>query len=252
MRAIRIAGIGMVVAGVLSIAGAGPAAARAGAGGCPLPRFGPGRDYHPHIDAARFSSLVDNAWFPLRVGTTWLYAGRRDGQAVVDVVKATRHTRMIDGVRTRVVADRLFAGGRLAERTSDYFAQDACGNVWYFGEDTAELDEHGRVTSRDGTWHAGVDGAEPGVVMQAHPQLDRRFRQEWYAGSAEDTFSVRDRTARVTVPAGTYTHALRTAEHSRLEPNVIDNKYYVRGIGEVQEIAVHGPQERLGLVEVLR
>jgi hypothetical protein len=188
----------------------------------------------------------------MRVGTTWLYAGRRDGAAVVDIVKATRHTRMIHGVRTRVVADRLFARGHLAERTSDYYAQDACGNVWYFGEDTAELDARGRVTSRDGTWHAGVDGAQPGVVMQARPQLGRRFRQEWLAGVAEDTYVLRDRSATVTVPLGTFTHALRTAETSRLEPAVTDNKYYVRGIGEVKEVAVRGPQERLGLVEVLR
>ena len=181
MRRRTITTIGIVLTGVLSAAVAvGPGAAGAGtAGSCPLPRFGPGRDYHPHIDPANFSARVDNPWFPLRVGTTWLYAGRAEGQGVVDVVKATRHTRMIDGVRTRVVADRLFAAGHLAERTSDYFAQDSCGNVWYFGEDTAELGRRGHVVSTEGTWHSGVDGAEAGVVMQAHPQLDRRFRQEW-------------------------------------------------------------------------
>jgi hypothetical protein len=188
----------------------------------------------------------------MRVGATWFYTGRGDGEAVIDVVKATRHTRVIAGVRARVVADRLYARGHLAERTSDYYAQDACGNVWYFGEDTAELDRRGRVTSREGTWHAGVNGAEPGVVMQAHPQLDRRFRQEWFAGHAEDTYVLRDRAATVTVRAGTFHSALRTVETSRLEPNVVDNKYYVRGIGEVKEVAVKGPLERLSLVEVLR
>jgi hypothetical protein len=188
----------------------------------------------------------------LRVGTTWLYTGRDGGDPVVDVVKSTRHTRMIDGVRARVVADRLFAAGHLAERTSDYFAQDICGNVWYFGEDTAELGPRGRVLNTEGTWHAGVDGAQPGVFMQAHPQVGRRFRQEWLRGVAEDTFVVRDRAVSVTVPFGSFTHALRTAEFSRLEPNVVDSKYYVRGIGEVAERAVKGPQETLGLVDVLR
>jgi hypothetical protein len=234
---------------LLGAVAAGPASA---AGGCSLPRFGPGVDYHPHIDPARFGAKVTNPWYPLRVGTTWLYAGRDGADHVVDVVKATRHTRMIDGVRTRVVADRLFAAGQLAERTSDYFAQDRCGNVWYFGEDTAELGPHGRVLNTDGTWHAGVGGAQPGVFMQAHPQLDRRFRQEWLRGVAEDTFALRDRSASVTVPYGSFEHALRTSEFSRLEPDVLDNKYYVRGIGDVKELAVRGPREVLRLVDVLR
>jgi hypothetical protein len=253
MRAIKICGIGAVLIGVLSVAVvAGPAAAGTGAEHCPLPQFVAGRDYHPHIDPTRYSANITNPWYPLRVGATWIYAGHREGKSVVDIIKATRHTRMVDGVRTRVVADRLFAGGQLAERTSDYFAQDVCGNVWYFGEDTAELDAHGRVINRDGTWHGGVAGAQPGVYMQAHPQIGRRFRQEWSAGVAEDTFSARDRSASISVPFGTYTHALRTAETTRLEPAVTDNKYYVRGIGEVREIAVRGPQEQLDLVDVLR
>jgi hypothetical protein len=249
MRASRISAVGIVLASVFVAAGSPASGAPAG---CPLPQFGPGRDYHPHIDPARFGPRITNPWFPMRVGATWLYAGRSGGDAVLDVVKATRHTRVIAGVRTRVVQDRVFAGGLLEETTSDYYAQDECGNVWYFGEDTAELNARGQVTSREGTWHAGVDGAQPGVVMQAHPQLDRRFRQEWYAGHAEDTYVLRERGVTVTVRAGTFRGALRTAETSRLEPNVVDNKYYVRGIGEVREVAVRGPHETLGLVEVLR
>jgi hypothetical protein len=252
MRALRIAGAAVVLAGALTVATAAAGPASAAGGRCPLPRFGPGADYHPHINPTRFSARVTNPWYPLRVGTTWIYAGHGDGTTVIDVVKSTRHTRVIDGVTTRVVADLVFDAGHLAERTHDYFAQDVCGNVWYFGEDTAELDAHGHVLNTDGTWHAGVHGAQPGVFMQAHPQLDRRFRQEWLAGVAEDTFVVRDKSASVSVPFGSFTHALRTAEFSRLEPNVLDNKYYVRGIGEVKELAVRGPRETLGLVEILR
>lgn len=252
MRVSRILGAAVVLVGALTVitAAAGPAAAAGGR--CPLPRFGPGADYHPHINPAHFSAHVTNPWYPLRVGATWLYAGRDGGDPVVDVVKSTRHTRMIEGVRTLIVADRLFAAGHLAERTSDYFAQDSCGNVWYFGEDTAELGVHGRVLNTDGTWHAGAHGAQPGVFMQAHPQVGRRFRQEWSRGVAEDTFVVRDRSTKVTVPLGSFTHALRTTEFSRLEPKVIDSKYYVRGIGDVKELTVRGPRETLRLVDVLR
>ncbi|MDQ1630065.1 MAG: hypothetical protein QOC80_37, partial [Frankiaceae bacterium] len=124
----------------------------------------------------------------------------------------TSRTRVVDGVRTRVVEDRLFLAGRLEERTSDDYAQDTCGNVWYFGEDTAVLDRQGRVTDRSGSFHAGVDGAQPGVFMQADPALNRRFRQEWSPGEAEDTFRVVDRSDAVAVPYGRFAAALKTEE----------------------------------------
>jgi hypothetical protein len=154
-------------------------------------------------------------------------------------------------VRARVVEDRLYLDGVLAERTADYYAQDRCGNVWYFGEDTAELDRHGRVLNTDGSWHTGVHGAEPGVFMQSAPQLGRRFRQEWFAGQAEDTFRVVDFAARVSVPFGTFPSALRTEERTALEPGVLDAKYYVAGVGEVFEGSLSGPREVLRLVEII-
>jgi hypothetical protein len=218
---------------------------------CHLPKFGPGGAYHPHIDPADFSPNVTNGLFPLTPGTTLVYTGTKDGKQALDLFATTSRTRVIDGVTTRVVEDRLYLNNRLHERTSDYYAQDRCGNVWYFGEDTAELDRHGNVTSTEGSFHAGVDGAEPGVFMQANPQVDRKFRQEWYQGHAEDQFSVIDRSTPVTVPYGSFDHALRTRELTVLEPAVLDNKYYVEGIGEVAEVSVQGPHEVLRLVEII-
>jgi hypothetical protein len=218
---------------------------------CPLPAFGPGSDYHPRLDRSGFGPDVTNPWFPLPVGRTYVYSGVKDGRTSVDVVTVTGRTRVIDGVRTRIVEDRLLRDGRLEERTSDYYAQDACGNVWYFGEDTAELDRTGRVVDRSGSFHAGVDGAEPGVFMQAEPQLGRRFRQEWYRGEAEDTFRAVDLSDPVHVPYGQFRHALRTEETTALEPGVVDAKHYVRGIGEVEEHTVRGGVERFVLVDVL-
>jgi hypothetical protein len=239
------------VAALAAVAlGVVPASA-ASADSCRLPRFGPGGSYHPHIRPTDFRSRVDNRWFPLTPGRTLVYTGTKDGSKALDLVVATSRTRLIDGVRTRVVEDRLYLDNVLEERTSDYYAQDRCGNVWYFGEDTAELDRHGHVVSTEGTWHAGVDGAQPGVFMQAHPQLGRRFRQEWYRGQAEDVFKVIDRSAAVTVPYGSFRHALRTAEWTALEPEVLDNKYYVKGIGEVAELSVKDPREALRLVEII-
>jgi hypothetical protein len=243
----RVAGVvGLVAAAVWVV----PSPAGAGSS-CPLPRFGPGPAYHPHIRPADFSPQVDNRWFPLTPGKLLVYSGIKDGKKALDLFAPSSRTRVIDGVRTRVVEDRGYLDNVLEERTSDYYAQDRCGNVWYFGEDTATLDRHGRVVDTEGTWHAGVDGAQPGVFMQAHPQLGRSFRQEWYQGQAEDVFKVIDHSAPVTVPYGSFRHALRTAETTALEPGVLDNKYYVRGIGEVAELAVRGPREEFKLVEII-
>ena len=218
---------------------------------CPLPVYGPGRSYRPRISRRSFTAKVTNPWFPLVVGRTMVYTGIKDGKRALNIIVVTRHVRRIDGVPTRVVEDRLYLNDVLEERTRDYYAQDRCGNVWYFGEDTATLDAHGRVTSRDGSFHAGVGGALPGVMMQAKPQVGRWFRQEWQPGQAEDRFKTITTRARVTVPYGSFRHALRTEERTRLEPDVVDNKYYVRGVGEVVEGAVKGDQERLTLVEII-
>jgi hypothetical protein len=218
---------------------------------CPLPKFGPGKDYHPKIDPEDFGPNVTNPLFPQVPGRTYVYTGTKDGQAALDIVTPTSKTRVIDGVRTRVVQDRLYLDNVLEERTADYYAQDECGNVWYFGEDTATLDEHGHVIDTEGSFHAGVDGAQPGVFMQAKPEIGRWFRQEWSAGHAEDQFRALDLNATVKVPAGNFTHALRTEEKTALEPGVLDNKYYVRGIGEIEEVAVKGGTEKLVLVEII-
>jgi hypothetical protein len=246
----RISVVLLVAAGLL--AGGGSTASAGDAGkGCRLPVFGPGASYHPTIRASEFSPRVTNPWFPLVVGRTMIYSGVKDGKQALNVMVVTPHTRRVDGVRTRVVEDRLYLDGVLEERTRDYYAQDRCGNVWYFGEDTAMLDARGRVVSTEGSFHAGVDGAQPGVFMQAHPQMGRWFRQEWYAGHAEDRFKVLALHSTVTVPLGRFRDALRTEERTDLESAVVDNKYYVRGIGEVFEGAVKGPREGLSLVEII-
>jgi hypothetical protein len=218
---------------------------------CPLPKFGPGRDYHPVFDAATFSPRITNTWTPMPVGRTYIYAGREGKTQMIDIVEASTRTKVIDGARTRAVNDRVLVNGRVTERTTDFYSQDQCGNVWYFGEKTAELNRHGQVTTRSGSFTAGVHGAQPGVYMQAHPQIGREFRQEWRLGSAEDRFHALSTNNKITVPAGTFRHVLRTQEKDGLEPGVIDNKYFAPGIGSVREQTVKGPTEVLHLVQIL-
>jgi len=225
--------------------------ARPASASCPLPTFGPGKDYRPALDPSKFSPNVENPWFPLHSGTTWVYTGTKDGKPALDLVTVSSRTITIDGVQNRLVEDRLFLDNVLEERTTDYYSQDACGNVWYFGEDTATLDAHGKVVDRSGSFRAGVKGAQPGVFMQSRPEVGRWFRQEWFAGEAEDQFRAIDLNTSGKVPYGSFTHAIRTEEKTALEPDVLDNKQYVRGIGEVIEKAVKGPVEKLELVDVL-
>jgi len=218
---------------------------------CHLPTFGPGSSYRPRINPADFSPNVTNPLFPLVPGRGVVYTGTKDEKSALNLVLTTSRTKVIDGVTTRVVEDRLYLDNVLEERTSDYYAQDRCGNVWYFGEDTAELDRNGHVVDTEGSFHAGVDGAQPGVFMQNQPKVGLHFRQEWYRGQAEDTFSVISLDTRVTVPAGSFRHALLTRETTALEPGIVDHKQYVKGIGEVEEVTVKGPREKFVLVEVI-
>jgi hypothetical protein len=243
--------LAVAMAGATVLVGTGTAQA-GGSESCPLPKFGPGGTYHPTIRPADFSANITNSWLPMPVGRTLVYTGAKDGKKAFDVVTVSSRTRRVDGVTTRVVLDRLFLDNVLEERTSDYYAQDKCGNVWYFGEDTAVLDKAGKVTDRSGSFHAGVHGAQPGVFMQPAPQIDRWFRQEWYRGQAEDRYRALSTSASVRVRYGSFTHALRTEEQTSLEPGVVDNKYYVRGIGVVKEITVKGGDETMQLVEVLQ
>jgi hypothetical protein len=199
-----------------------------------------------------FSPNVTNPWFPLRPGVTLVYRGVKDGKPARDVVTVTGRTRVVGGVRCRVVEDRLYLGGRLAERTTDWYAQHRDGSVWYFGEETAELGPNGKVLSTEGTWQAGIDGARAGIYMPAHPRPGQTGRQEYYRAHAEDHFRVLGLGVSVRVPGVASRGSLLVKEWTPLEPGVIDHKYYVRGIGTVKEQTVKGGDELLELVAVQR
>jgi hypothetical protein len=203
------------------------------------------------LNPADFAHPQDNPWFPLRPGTTTILRGTDEGEHLRERVHVTYRTKRIQGVPTRVVTDVLRrAGGKLAERTTDWYAADNTGDVWYFGEATATYDAKGHLESREGSWQAGRAGARAGMVMPAHPHATQAFRQEFYRGHAEDQFTVVSLSARVHTAAASSTHALLTKEFTRLEPGVLDHKYYVRGIGTVLEQTVRGGSERNELVSV--
>jgi hypothetical protein len=200
--------------------------------------------------ASEFSPRVDNPWYPLKPGTSYTYRGVKDGQPARDVMTVTHRTRRIGGVNCVVIEDRLYLSGHLGERTTEWYSQDRQGNVWYFGEDTAELDATGHITSTAGTWRAGIQGARPGVFMFAHPLVGHSAQQEYFKGQAADHFQVLSLHAVAKVPYISSAQAMLTKEWTPLEPGTIDHKLYVRGIGTVLEQTIKGGDERNALISV--
>jgi hypothetical protein len=189
-----------------------------------------GQPYAPHMDPADFSTTVDNAYFPLTPGTTHTYEDENERV----VVTVTASTRMVMGIETVVVRDRQFDGARLTEDTEDWFAQDGEDNVWYFGESTAECRD-GEVTSHAGSWEAGVDGAQPGIVMLGQPEVGDYYRQEYYPGHAEDVARVREVGATLRVGDTTYQDVLVTEDFTALEPGQLEHKGYAPEVGLIRE-----------------
>src|SRR5262245_22414885 len=199
------------------------------------------------IDPANFVDKIDNPFFPLQPGTTFTYQSP-DG-SVVDVFTVTDQTKTILGVECTVIQDNVFTDGKLSETTLDYFAQDKAGNVWYFGENTKELDANGKVISTEGTWLSGKHGATPGIIMEASPKVgDTYFQEIAPKDKAQDQATVDSLNAHANVPFGNFNHVLETIETTPFDPTTIDHKFYATGVGEVLEFSNTG--ERLELVSV--
>jgi hypothetical protein len=205
--------------------------------------------YHPSVDPSQFTDQITNPYFPLTPGTVMVYEGTRDGVPLRIELTVTNDTKVIMGVKCVVVRD--IVTGALEERTSDWYAQDASGNVWYFGEDTKEY-TNGVVSSTAGSWEAGVDGALPGIIMQANPVQGDAYRQEYRPTVAEDVAMVKQLNARAQVPAGNYTNVLVTNDRDLLDLNKDEDKYFAPGVGMVKLTGlVNGHREEVWLTSIL-
>jgi hypothetical protein len=202
------------------------------------------------LDPGNFVSEVTNPYFPLKPGTTFIYRGETEGTPTRTVTTVTYDTKMILGVTTTVVHDQGYEGNLLVEDTFDWYAQDKDGNVWYFGEDTKELDEKGNVISTEGSWEAGVNGAEPGIIMLADPKKGDKYQQELAPGVAEDMAQVIGFEDSRCVRYGCFDHVLVTKEWTPLERGVVDYKYYAPGVGFIFGTTVKGGDEQTELVRV--
>src|SRR3954471_8083649 len=221
------------------------------AGACSDSSTGPSFQ-NPPFDPSNFVSGVTNPHLPLTPGTINYYQGVSGGQAQTDSVHTPSETKTILGVVTTVVHDRVYTNGELTEDTFDWYAQDKDGNVWYLGEDTKEL-ENGQVVSTEGSWEAGVKGAEAGILMWGDPaaHIGEEYRQEFSRGVAEDFGKVVAVDQSVTVSYGTLTGCVKTEDRSALEPGIVENKFYCPGIGVTLEQGVQGSADRNELVAIV-
>jgi hypothetical protein len=227
----------------VALAAAAPAAA------APIPQ---GHE-HVALDPADFSTKIDNPYWPMRPGTRWIARESEPGGPFHRIaVTVTRRTKTLaNGVTARAVHDQDTVHGRTVEDTYDWYAQDRAGNLWYLSEQTTEY-EHGRPASTAGSFEAGVDGAEGGVIVPAHPRRGMRYRQEEYRGHAEDRAAIVSLREQVTVPAGHYRRVLMTRETNPLEARNVEFKFLARGVGPVLAVATSGGADREELVRMRR
>jgi hypothetical protein len=207
--------------------------------------------YAPKIDPANFVASINNRYLPYKPGTKFHFEGVRGTTPQTDDEVVLHRTKRILGVSSTVVRDTVSEHGRAVERTDDWYAQDKQGNVWYMGEDAFDL-KNGRFVKAGDSWKSGVNGAQPGIIMPAHPRPGDAYRQEYYPpGKALDQARVLRLTGTRTVPAGSFKHLLVTSERSPLEPQT-EQKYYAPGLGEVAERVVKGHHEEFKLVSVTK
>jgi hypothetical protein len=194
----------------------------------------PGDDgtYEADLDPADFVTAIDNQYLPLSPGNRWVYESVEDDEVERVEVVVTSDRKQILGIPAVVVRDTVTVDGELVEDTYDWFAQDREGNVWYLGEDSKEY-EDGDVVSTAGSWQAGVDGAQAGIVMLADPAVGQVYRQEFYPGEAEDMAEIVRRGASESLAVGEFDNLVVIREWNPLEPDVVEEKYYAPGIGQI-------------------
>jgi hypothetical protein len=228
-----------------------------GIGGARGSNPGGGPDHLPqgsevvHLNPSDFTTRIDNPYWPMSPGSRWVYqetdSHGTDQKVVVKVTHKTK--RIANGITARVIRDTVTENGVPVEITDDWYAQDTRGNIWYLGEYVTNY-ENGKVVDHAGSFEAGVDGAQPGIAMAAHPKPGLSYRQEYYKGVAEDKAAVITvGQEQVEVPFGYFSkRILMTRDLVPTEPKVQELKFYAPGVGPLLSMHTDGPGGRAALV----
>jgi hypothetical protein len=204
------------------------------------------------LDPADFTVDVTNPFWPMAKGDRWVYEERDEkGTLTHDEVTVLDRTATINGIEALAVHDLATQDGVTVEDTTDWYTQDSDGNLWYLGEKTTEYQD-GRPHSTEGSWQYGVDGAQAGVILPAQPKAGLGYRQEYLKGEAEDRATILSTDEQAQTPAGTYTGTLLTRDTTPLEPELVELKWYARGVGPVLTLTPSGEQSREQLTGTTR
>ena len=203
------------------------------------------------LDPAKFSTQIDNPYWPMKPGTRWTFRETdASGKVFTVVVVVTDRTKTIaNGVKARVVRDTAYRGKEIVEDTFDWYAQDSYGAIWYLGEDTAEF-KHGKIVSRAGSFEAGVRGAQAGVLLPGQPRVGLAYREEYLRGEAEDNGKILSLHEQADTRYKHFTNMLLIKDTSTIEPDVVEYKFYARGFGAVLTIDISGGSGREELINV--
>lgn len=196
------------------------------------PTVGAAIQYDPAFDPGNFVPQITNKYFTLKPGTKFAYVKKTTDGIERSEVVVLKETKEIMGVTTVVVWDRVWLNDKLKEDTRDWYAQDRDGNVWYFGEAVGNYKD-GKLVNYAGTWEAGVDGAQPGIIMPASPKVGFTYQQEHAQGKAEDMGTIIAVGKRITVPYGTLNDCVQTRDWSLIEKTANEYKYYCPTVGFV-------------------
>lgn len=207
------------------------------------------------LEPEDFSTRIDNRYRPMRPGDRSVFRVTDfEGLQERAVVTVTAETKLIaNGITARIVYTVVREDGKVIEDNHAWYGQDEKGNVWYFGERAREI-ENGEVKSTHGSWEAGVDGAQAGVVMPARPTVGLAYREEYAKGVAQDNAEVFSLRERAEVPFRRFrSRVLLVKETSPLDPpGALDYKFYARGVGPVLGVEVSGGSDREELVSFKR
>ena len=211
-------------------------------------------NYYPDIDPENFCTPEEiaenpNPYFMLTPGRVMVYGlETEDGEEEIVEVTVTENSVEILGVQCIEVRDIVTVDGEMVEDTRDWYAQDKEGNVWYFGEISLNF-EDGQISDLDGSWKAGEDGALPGILIWATPEIGQVYRQEFLLGEAEDYAEVVSLTETVVSNEIEYTDCLQTFEGTPVEPDAAEYKFYKFGVGLILEEDIESG-ERLELLAI--
>ena len=238
---LKITGTALTLAAAAALAACGDDGSDSESSSSGLPQGGE----HVELDPADFTTEIDNPYWPMSPGSRWVYRETdSEGANQKVVVTVTDETKMIaNGIEARVVHDVVTEDGEFVEVTDDWYAQDAEGNIWYLGEATQEF-ENGKPGTTEGSFEAGVDGAEPGIALPADPEAGMSYRQEYYAGEAEDEGLVIGTDKQAEVAFGHFNGVLMTQDTNPLEPKILEFKFYARDVGPVLAITASGGSDR--------